>query len=52
MDLGAGKGQDLHKYIQLNVKNVLFIDENINNLCELVDRKYEISKSTTCINII
>lgn len=41
VDLGCGKGQDLHKYIKLpNIKNALMIDNNENNLCEIIERKY------------
>jgi len=41
VDLGCGKGQDLHKYIKsTNIKNVLMIDNNENNLCEIIERKY------------
>jgi hypothetical protein len=40
IDLCSGKGQDLVKYIHLNIKNVLFIDNNINNIDEIISRKY------------
>lgn len=40
VDLGAGQGQDLHKYINMKMDNVLFIDVNDNNLCEIISRKY------------
>lgn len=41
IDLGCGKGQDLNKYIQMpNIKNVMFIDNNENNLCSIIERKY------------
>jgi len=41
IDLGAGKGQDILKYKALeSVSNVLFVDCNENNLCEIIDRKY------------
>lgn len=40
IDLGCGKGQDLYKYQSLNVRNVLFIDNNENNLCSIIERKY------------
>jgi hypothetical protein len=41
VDLGCGKGQDIHKYIRMPmVKNVLFIDNNENNLCSIIERKY------------
>lgn len=41
IDLGCGKGQDLNKYIRMPmIKNALFIDNNENNLCEIIERKY------------
>lgn len=41
VDLGAGKGNDLLKYTTMkNIKNVLFIDSNDNNLCSIIERKY------------
>jgi hypothetical protein len=40
IDMGCGKGQDMLKYILTGIKNVLFIDVNENNLCEIINRKY------------
>lgn len=40
IDLGCGKGQDLHKYMSNNISNALFIDNNENNLCTVIERKY------------
>ncbi len=40
VDLGCGKGQDLFKYIKSRIGNVLLIDANENNLCEVIARKY------------
>jgi SAM-dependent methyltransferase len=41
VDLGCGKGQDLAKYIKMpTIKNTLFIDNNENNLCSIIERKY------------
>jgi hypothetical protein len=41
VDLGCGKGQDLSKYISNTaVENVLMIDNNLNNLTTVVERKY------------
>lgn len=46
LDLGCGKGQDLFKYSTLNnVKNVLFIDNNENNLCTVIERKYKFASN-------
>jgi hypothetical protein len=47
IDLGSGKGQDLHKYlINKSVNNVLMIDNNENNLYEIINRKYEYANNT------
>jgi hypothetical protein len=40
VDLGSGKGQDFLKYIKLGVRNIIFIDENPNNIEEIISRKY------------
>jgi hypothetical protein len=40
IDLGSGKGQDFIKYINLNIQNVIFIDNNVNNIDEIITRKY------------
>jgi SAM-dependent methyltransferase len=45
VDLGCGKGQDLFKYIRMKAKNVLMIDSNENNLCEVIARKYNFCDS-------
>ncbi len=42
IDLGCGKGQDLFKYANMkNITDVLFVDNNENNLSMLIDRKYK-----------
>lgn len=46
IDLAAGKGQDLFKYIDNNAKNVLFIDNDKNSLEEIINRKYSYIKNT------
>jgi hypothetical protein len=40
IDLAAGKGQDLFRYIRSNIKNVLFMEIDSMALNELVNRKY------------
>jgi hypothetical protein len=40
IDLGCGRGQDIHKLISADVRNVLMIDSVQMNLCELIYRKY------------
>lgn len=47
IDLGSGKGQDLHKYlINKSINNILMIDNNENNLYEIINRKYEYASNT------
>jgi hypothetical protein len=45
IDFGCGKGQDMFKFINLDIKNMLLIDNNENNLCEIIDRKYDFTKN-------
>jgi hypothetical protein len=40
IDLGAGKGQDLFRYIRAGINNVLFVDIDSMALNELINRKY------------
>lgn len=48
IDLGCGKGQDLLKYASAdNISNVLFIDSNENNLCNVIERKNTFVSSKT-----
>lgn len=46
IDLCSGKGQDIFKYNNANVANVLFIDNNTNNLSEIVSRKYKLADNS------
>lgn len=41
IDLASGKGQDLFKYIDCGIQNILMIDNDISALTEVVNRKYE-----------
>jgi hypothetical protein len=42
IDIGCGKGQDLRKYMDSpDVRNLIMIDNNENNLCSVIKRKYE-----------
>jgi hypothetical protein len=41
IDLAAGKGQDILKLLDMNAKNILFIDNDANSLEEIVNRKYD-----------
>ena len=45
IDLAAGKGQDLNRYIKLNYKKGLFIDIDKIALTELISRWYEIVRN-------
>lgn len=40
IDLASGKGQDLFKYIDCNIKNILMIDNDQLALTEVINRKY------------
>jgi hypothetical protein len=50
IDLGSGHGQDLFKYISLNIGKLLLIDINENNLCEIINRKYSYVSNKTIKN--
>lgn len=55
IDLASGHGQDMFKYINQNIHKLLFIDNNENNLCEIINRKYsfiENKKYKTKLNIL
>lgn len=41
IDLAAGKGQDLFKYIECNISNILMIDNDLSALSEIINRKYD-----------
>lgn len=43
VDLGAGKGQDLHRYFNSQILNVIAVDKDSAALTELVSRKYMIA---------
>jgi hypothetical protein len=40
IDLAAGKGQDLFKYIDCKIQNILMIDNDLPALTEVINRKY------------
>jgi len=43
IDLGSGKGQDIFKYASNRIiKNAIFVDNNENNLCSIIERKYKL----------
>jgi hypothetical protein len=42
MDLGSGRGGDLHKYIYANYKNLLMLEYDINAIDETIERKYNV----------
>lgn len=53
IDLGVGQGQDIHKYIKNNVKNLIAIDQDKMALSELINRKYSVAqKSKIAIHIL
>ena len=41
IDLGAGRGQDLYKYIETGFKNILLIENDSDALSEIIHRKYK-----------
>jgi hypothetical protein len=43
IDLAAGKGQDLDKYIKCKFENILMIDNDFDALSEIINRKYLIN---------
>jgi hypothetical protein len=51
IDLAAGKGQDLKKYIDADIKNLIAVDIDSSALAELVRRKYEHMRSSTSSRI-
>ena len=40
IDLCSGRGQDLLKYINIGIKTIVLIDNDIDGLCEIVNRKH------------
>lgn len=42
LELGSGRGADLHKYIYADVKNLLMLEYDINAIDETIERKYNI----------
>ena len=46
VDLGSGKGQDIARYINAEVKNLIAIDQDRAALSELIRRKYDIAKKS------
>jgi len=42
IDLASGRGGDLNKYINTNVKNLLMLEIDINAIEEIINRKYTI----------
>jgi hypothetical protein len=44
IDLGAGKGQDFHKYIALDIRTVIAVELNEDNICEMIERRRHLVK--------
>jgi SAM-dependent methyltransferase len=42
IELGSGRGGDLHKYAFANIKNLLMLEYDINAIDETIERKYNI----------
>jgi hypothetical protein len=47
VDVGAGKGQDLHRYLDAEVQHLVAVDRDRAALSELVRRKYNFAKRGT-----
>ena len=45
VDLGAGKGQDILKYCHAGLHQMVLIDSNENNLCEIIRRRRQLIQS-------
>lgn len=43
MDIGIGKGQDIHRYTKLEIQNLIAVDRDRAALSELVRRRYNIN---------
>lgn len=50
IDLASGKGQDLQKYINCNIKNILMTDNDQSALMEIVNRKFQYIYDTKITN--
>jgi hypothetical protein len=46
VDVGAGKGQDLHHYLDAEVQHLIAVDQDRAALSELVRRKYNFARGT------
>lgn len=44
IDLGSGRGADLHRYIESKIENALFIDIDASAIAELISRKLNYKK--------
>ena len=42
IDLASGKGQDLNKYVEKGFKNIMLTDNDLDALCDIIDRKHKI----------
>jgi 23S rRNA U2552 (ribose-2'-O)-methylase RlmE/FtsJ len=42
IELGSGRGGDLYKYVNANIKNLLMLEYDINAIDETIERKYNI----------
>lgn len=47
VDLAAGKGQDLRRYLESDIGNLIAIDNDKAAIAELVRRRYEMAKTVT-----
>jgi len=45
IDLASGRGGDLHRYHEVGVQSVLFVDRDSNAIAELIQRKFDLVDS-------
>ena len=52
MDLASGRGGDLKKYVDVGTSDLLMLENDIDAIDELIDRKYSILKTSKGCNLI
>lgn len=60
LDFACGKGQDLLKYRDSHVKNIIMVDSVPDNISQVISRKYDIARNTNfpiniytfCVNLL
>lgn len=52
IDIGTGKGQDLHHYLDAEIQHLIAVDQDRAALSELVRRKYVFAKKGTALGTV